>query len=102
MESWSQALAPGGTADMTARLIVTAAFFIWNVFEGALFHTAYPVEWVILYPTPYWRLFLILTTIVAAYWCPRVGVMIAMALVFYLGDMFHLTQPWTVTQTQKQ
>jgi hypothetical protein len=87
---------------MAARLIVTASFFIWNVFEGSLFDTAYPVEWVILYPIPYWRLFLVITTIAAAAWCPRVGVMVGLALFFYLGDMFHLTQPWVVTQRQKQ
>ena len=102
MESWSQILAPGGTADRTARLLVTLLFFIWNLFQGSLFHTAYPVEWVILYPIPYWRLFLILTFLAAAAWCPRVGVMVGLALYFYLGDMFHLTQPWVTTQTQNQ
>ena len=100
METWTQILAPGGTFDMTARLLVTAVFFIWNVFDGALFHTAYAPEWVTLYPIPYWRLFLVLTTIAAAAWCPRVGVMVALALFFYLGDMFHLTTPWVQTQTQ--
>jgi hypothetical protein len=102
MESWSQILAPGGTADITARLLATAVFFLWSVFEGSLFHTAYPVEWVLLYPIPYWRLFLVLTVIAAAAWCPRVGIMAAVALYFYLADMFHLTQPWITTQTQKQ
>ena len=102
MENWSQILAPGGTFDMTARLLFTITFFIWNLFEGSLFHTAYPVEWVLLYPIPYWRLFLVLAFLAAAAWCPRVGVMVGLALYFYLGDMFHLTQPWISTQTQNQ
>lgn len=102
MENWSEVLAPGGTIDKTARLLVTLIFFIWNVFDGAKFHTPYSYEWVTLYPIPYWRLFLVLTLIAAASWCPRVGVMVGLALFFYLGDMFHLTQQWTITQTQQQ
>jgi hypothetical protein len=101
METWTQILAPGGTTDMAARLIASLTFFIWNVFEGSRFDTPYPVEWVILYPLPYWRLFLVFITIVACAWCPRVGSMVALALFFYIGDMFHLTQPWVKTQTQQ-
>lgn len=101
MEKWTQFLAPGSPADMTARLVATLTFFIWNLFQGSLFHTPYPVEWVTLYPIPYFRLFLVLTTIAAAAWCPRVGVMVALALFFYLEDMFHLTQPWSTHQTQR-
>lgn len=86
---------------MTARLIASLAFFIWNVFEGSRFDTPYPVEWVMLYPLPYWRLFLVFITIVACAWCPRVGIMVALALFFYIGDMFHLTQQWVKHQTQK-
>lgn len=102
MEKWTQLLAPGGSLDMTARLIATVTFFLWNVYQGSLFHTPYPVEWVSLYPVPYFRLFLVLTTIAAAAWCPRVGVMVAFALFFYLEDMFHLTQPWVSHQEQRK
>ena len=94
MEGWEQILSPGGPFDTAGRLIITVAFFTWNVFEGALFHTPYPVEWVYLYKFPYWRLFLVITLLVAAAWCPRVGSMAALALFFYLGDLARLTTTW--------
>ena len=95
MEGWHQYLIPGGPFDAAGRLIATVAFFTWNVFEGSLFHTPYPVEWVYLYKFPYWRLFLVITLLVAAAWCPRVGSMCALALFFYLGDLARLTTPWS-------
>jgi len=94
MEAWESALSPGGVADATARLLVTVAFFSWNLFEGSLFHTPYPVEWVYLYKFPYWRLFLVVTLIAALVWCPTVGIMAALALFFYLNDLSRLTKPW--------
>jgi hypothetical protein len=94
MEAWETALSAGGLVDATARILVTVAFFSWNLFEGSLFHTPYPVEWVYLYKFPYWRLFLVLTLIAAASWCPKVGIMAALALFFYLNDLSRLTKPW--------
>ena len=94
MEAWETALSAGGLVDATARILVTVAFFSWNLFEGSLFHTPYPVEWVYLYKFPYWRLFLVLTLIAAASWCPTVGSMAALALFFYLNDLSRLTKPW--------
>jgi hypothetical protein len=102
MEAWESALSPGGVVDGTARIIVTVAFFAWNLFEGSLFHTPYPVEWVYLYKFPYWRLFLVVTLIAALAWCPTVGIMVALALFFYLNDLSRLTKPWLETDTQKQ
>jgi len=96
MESWDDILTPGGTVDLTARLIVIISFYIWNLFEGSLFHTPYPAEWIYLYKFPYWRLFLVITLLAACVWCPRVGVMAALALFFYLGDLSRLTTPWIV------
>ena len=94
MEAWETALSAGGLVDANARILVTVAFFSWNLFEGSLFHTPYPVEWVYLYKFPYWRLFLVLTLIAAASWCPKVGIMAALALFFYLNDLSRLTKPW--------
>jgi hypothetical protein len=96
MEGWVELLKPEGPIDMSARLIAVVAFFVWNLFEGSLFHTPYPVEWVYLYKFPYWRLFLVVAVIAAASWCPRVGIMSALALFFYLGDLSRLTQPFHV------
>jgi len=95
MEAWEESLGVTSTViDKTARLLVTLVFFIWNLFEGSLFHTPYPVEWVYLYKFPYWRLFLVITLIAALVWCPTVGIMAALALFFYLNDLSRLTKPW--------
>ena len=31
------ALAPDNVYDATARVVVTSAFFIWNLYEGSVF-----------------------------------------------------------------
>ena len=95
MEEWEESLGGATTViDKTARLLVTLTFFIWNLFEGSLFHTPYPVDWVYLYKFPYWRLFLVITLVAALLWCPTVGIMAALALFFYLNDLSRLTKPW--------
>ena len=91
MEEWVR---PNGSLDSTMKLLVATSFFIWNVFEGSLFHTPYPAEWVYLFKFPYWRILLVLLVIVSAAWSPHVGVLVALAVFFYLGDLSRLTTPW--------
>ena len=84
----------GGPLDTTARLFFAIFFFIWNLFEGSLFHTPYPQILVGLYESPLWRLFLVLLLIAALVWCPMVGILLAITLFFYLGDLGQLTEMW--------
>ncbi len=94
-------LKPDGVVDATARTIVTAIFFLWNLYEGSVFEAPYDKTLVKLYGFPLFRFVLILLVIAAAYWCPRVGVMVALAVFFYMEDMEKLRRPW-VTFEKKE
>jgi lipopolysaccharide export LptBFGC system permease protein LptF len=87
-------LQPDGISDAAARLIVTATFFLWNLYEGSIIEAPYPAMFVKLYAWPIWRFVLALLVLSAAYWCPRVGAMIALAVFFYIEDLEKLSRPW--------
>lgn len=89
-----ESLAPGSKLDGLARLLVTAFFFTWNLYYGALIQTPYPNSLVILYSYPVWRLTLVLFLIAAIQWCPRVGMMVGLAVFFYFMDLPHFIRPW--------
>lgn len=91
---WSQILAPYNMIDGALRIIVTAAFFIWNVFEGSVFESPYSLSMVKLWGYPIWHLALVILTFLAAVWCPKVGAMVAVAVFFYFEDLQKLTQSW--------
>jgi hypothetical protein len=94
MEAWISALKPGGKADSIARIVATVIFFLWNFFEGSLFHTPYSKQLVLLFKYPLWKILLIILVIVSALWCPTVAIMVVTAIYFYLSDLNILTEPW--------
>jgi hypothetical protein len=94
-------LQPDGVMDAAARTIVTSIFFIWVLYEGSVFESPYDKTLVKLYGFPLFRLALVLLVLAAAYWCPRVGVMAALAVFFYMEDMEKLRRPW-VTFEKKE
>ena len=87
-------LAPDGVLDATARIVMTAIFFVWNLYEGSVLEAPYSEELVKLYKFPFWRLSLVFAVLAATYWCPRVGAMFALAVFFYIEDLEKLIQPW--------
>ncbi len=89
-----EALTPGSKIDAIARLFVTAFFFIWNLYYGAPIQSHYPLAFVKLYEYPLWRLLLSIFVLSSILWCPRAGIMISLAVFFYLMDMNHFTKPW--------
>jgi hypothetical protein len=94
-------LAADNVFDATARVLVTSIFFIWNLYEGSVFEAPYDITLVKLYGFPLFRLALVLLVLSAAYWCPRVGAMVALAVFFYFEDMEKLRRPW-VTYEKKE
>ena len=90
-----------GVVDAAARTIVTAVFFLWNLYEGSVFEAPYDKMLVKLYGFPLFRFSLILLVLAAAYWCPRVGAMVGLAVFFYMEDMEKLRRPW-VTFEKKE
>lgn len=93
-ELWSKLQEPYTMMDGAFRIIATAAFFIWNFYEGSVFESPYTLGQVKLYSFPLWRLALIMLVYLAALWCPKVGSMVAVAVFFYFEDLQKLTQTW--------
>lgn len=80
--------------DTILFVVCTAIFFIWNVFEGAIFESPYSIGLVKLYAYPLWRLALVLLVFLAASWSPYVASMVALTVFFYFEDLHKLTQTW--------
>lgn len=95
------ALDPENMLDATARTLVASVFLIWNLYEGSVFEAPYGKQLFSLYGFPLFRFALVLFILVASYWCPRVGVMVALAVFFYFEDMEKLRRPW-ITYEKKE
>jgi len=95
------ALEPDGVFDATARVVVASSFLLWNLYEGSVFEAPYDRSLVKLYRFPLFRFTLVLLVLAASYWCPRVGVMVALAVFFYIEDMEKLRRPWVPIRTKE-
>ena len=81
---------PTGPVDMALRMIIVLALFGWNVIEGLSLRTPYPATMVALWDSQVWRIALLLAIWLGAEWCPRVGIMTALAVVSYSVDMIQI------------
>lgn len=88
---WVAAMKPTGDMDKIARMAAAAVLATWLLFYGAVYHAEYPRVAIELSGQPWWRALLICATIAAAWWCPRVGALAALAVVLYLADLRALT-----------
>lgn len=84
-------LQSSGKIDTIARLSVAILLGVWLVTVGLSFQAEYPRDLIELAGQPWWRLLMILAAMAAAFWCPRVGVLAALAVVVYLADLRALT-----------
>jgi hypothetical protein len=84
-------LIPVGVVDGVFRLILVFALLGWNVFEGLSLRTPYPSTMVALWASPLWRFLLLLVVWLGAEWCPRVGILSAVAVVMYIVNMIQIT-----------
>lgn len=80
--------------DSTLRLTMVGILFIWTVLYGSAFEVPYSRNLVELHAVPAWRFALALAVLAAAYWCPRVGILAALAIFFYFSDLEKLTTPF--------
>jgi len=86
----------GEKIDILNKLIATVIFFSLNVYHGSMLRVEYPTVFVSLYPYPLWRLLVLIFLLAAAYWCPRLAIMVAFTAFFYLMDMQHMAEPFHV------
>ena len=87
MGFWEETMASTGQLDTVTRLIAAILLAVWLVMVGLTFHAEYPRHLIELSGQPWWRLLMVTAAIAAAYWCPRVGVLFALAVVLYLADL---------------
>lgn len=80
---------------MILRNTTVGLLILYVFFYGSVFEQDYPRRFVELYERPWWRLALVLLVALGAWWCPRVGLMLGIAVYLYLNDMYLLTNPFT-------
>lgn len=84
------------------KLVVVAAFFIWNFLEGAFFDHQYPLAMVSLYSVPLWRVAFLVLVVVAADWCPSVAIMLGFFIFFYIMDMEVTQETWSQVDLKRK
>jgi hypothetical protein len=92
--SWMNVLRPSEGPDGPARVAAMLMAAIVAVFYSMSFEMEYSRTLVDLYLYPWWRLLVVLAVLTAALWCPRVGIVVALAAFFYLADMGTLLTPF--------
>ena len=79
--------------DGMIQLLIILFAIVIIVQYSSLFEQEYHTKLIDLYVHPWWRILIVLLAISAALWCPHVGIVIALAVFFYLSDMNTLIAP---------
>ena len=95
MKSWPSFLSFQNNTDGIFRAIVVLLAAVVIVKYSTLFEEEYTRKLIDLYRFPWWRVLLILLVISSVLWCPRVGILVALVMFFYLSDMNTLLTPLT-------
>jgi hypothetical protein len=77
--------------DTAARLIVSIVLILWNWGVATHLETPYPELLVELYALPITRIILLIFVLLAASWCPTVGILAALAYVCLGADVIFFT-----------
>ena len=85
------------TLDGSLRAVFVGVAAVVLVIYSMPFETQYHPKLIDLYMAPWWRLLTALLVLTAAIWCPRVGILVALVVFFYLGDMQTLLTPFAST-----
>ena len=83
----------GSDGLFRAVTVLLASLFLINY--STLFEEQYSAKLTSLYIYPWWRILVVLLVLTSALWCPRVGIIIAFIVFFYLSDMNVLITPFT-------
>ncbi len=95
MRSWPSFLSFQGNTDGIFRAIAVILVGIVIVKYSTLFEEEYSQKLTDLYIQPWWRILVVLLVLSASIWCPRVGILVALAIFFYLSDMNTLITPFS-------
>lgn len=81
----------GGMFHILILILMTTLL----IHTGTVFETEYPRALIDLYVHPWWRVLIVLLLLAAAAWSPRVSIVVALVVFFYLSDMNTLIAPVT-------
>jgi hypothetical protein len=94
---WPEMLQFSNTLDGALRTVFVGVAAVVLVIYSMPFETQYHGKLIDLDMAPWWRLLTVLLVLTAAIWCPRVGILVALVVFFYLGDMQTLLTPFAST-----
>ncbi len=95
MSGWPSFLSFKGTIDGIFRALMVLVAGVVIVKYSTLFEEEYSQKLTDLYIHPWWRILVVVLGISAAIWCPRVGILVALIVFFYLSDMNTLVTPFS-------
>ena len=90
---WSDALTFKNSMDGLFRLIFVLVTGALLVMYSMVFEAEYNDKLIDLFLRPWWRILVVVLLIMAGLWCPRVGILVALAAFFYFSDMETLVSP---------
>jgi len=82
-----------GTPDGVIRLLFLFIIGFVFIYYSSLLEEEYHQKLAQLYLYPWWRFLVVFLVITSAVWCPRVGILVAFVVFFYLNDMNTLVTP---------
>ncbi len=95
MRGWPSFLSFHGTTDGIFRAIAVLVAAVVLVRYSTIFEQEYTEKLTDLYIHPWWRILVVLLVLTAVMWCPRVGILVAVLVFFYLSDMNTLIMPFS-------
>jgi len=95
MTPWPTFLSFHGTLDGIFRAAMVLVVAVLIVKYSTVLEEEYSKKLADLYIYPWWRILVVLLIVSSAVWCPRVGILVAVLLFFYLSDMNMLISPMT-------
>ena len=93
--SWPSFLSFQSNTDGIFRALTALLAALIIVQYSTIFEQEYSKKLIDLYIAPWWRLLVVLLVLTSAIWCPRVGILIAAIVFFYLSDMNTLITPFS-------
>ena len=81
--------------DGIFRALAVVLVGIVIVKYSTIFEEEYSQKLTDLYIHPWWRILVVLLVLSASIWCPRVGILVALVVFFYLSDMNTLITPFS-------
>ena len=91
---------PTSSADGYARMAMSVGLATWLLLIGTHLETPYPETLVEAYALPITRIALLILVLLAASWCPTVGILAAFSYVTLGADVLFFTQGAQVLHSQ--